>query len=146
MRGSLVTAAAPACTGSSHSQQAERKGTPLTFSDTSCVYLGCYRDSAGGRQGAGECLCVCLTVFFSVFMSYGLAITLTVLSLSSPPHWARILKGNHVACAYKNPIFGNIEVSPCDSFSGFIWNTRGIVDVQKGVKSKDNLGLWHLSI
>lgn len=45
-----------------------------------------------------------LTVFFSVFMSYGLAITLTVLSLFFPPHWAHILKGNHVACAYKNPI------------------------------------------
>lgn len=110
------------------------------------MYLGCYRDSAGGRQRAGECLCVCLTVFFSVFMSYGLATTLTILSLSSPPHWAHILKGNHVACAYKNPISGNIEVSPHDSFSGFIWNTRGIVGVQKGVKSKDSLGLWHLSI
>ena len=95
VRGSVVIAAAPACTGGSHSQQVGRKGTTLTFSDDCCMYLGHYRerDSAGGREGVGECLCVRLTVFFSVFMSYGLARTLAILSFFFPPSLGPYFEG-----------------------------------------------------
>lgn len=75
------------------------------------------------------CGCPSGCLFVSVFMFHRPAITQFLAFF----YWAHTLKGDHGPVLIKNPIPWNTEVSPCGSFPGFIWNTRGISEYAKRV-------------